>query len=133
MNSFRACLFSAALLVFLALAAAVQPAVAQAAHGKQVHHQAIPAGKTCSDCHKMTYAQWKGSLHGANGVECTVCHGEITAQSVAATPALSVCDTCHTEQVAQLNSDPFKHGKTCVTCHSPHTFKGHPKAAKVGN
>ena len=132
MNSFRARMFSPALLVFLVLAAAVQPAIAQKAHARQEHHQAIPAGKTCSSCHKMTYAQWKGSPHGASDVQCTVCHGEITAQSVAATPALSVCETCHSEQVAQLNSDPFKQGKTCVTCHSPHTFTGHQKVASVG-
>lgn len=80
----------------------------------------------------MTYAQWKSSPHGAADVQCTVCHGEITAQSVAATPALSVCETCHAEQVAQLKSDPFKQGKTCVTCHKPHTFLGHPKAPPVG-
>ena len=133
MNSFRALLISSALLVFLVLAAAVQPAMAQEAHARQEHHQAIPAGKTCSDCHKMTYAQWKGSPHGASDVQCTVCHGEITAQSVDATPALSACDTCHAEQVAQLKSDPFKQGKTCVNCHQPHTFLGHPKAAPVGN
>ena len=133
MNSFRALLFSSALLVFLVLAAAVQPAMAQEAHARQEHHQAIPAGKTCSDCHKMTYAQWKDSPHGASDVQCTVCHGEITAQSVDATPALSACDTCHAEQVAQLKSDPFKQGKTCVNCHQPHTFLGHPKAAPVGN
>jgi hypothetical protein len=133
MNHFRACLFSSALLVFLVLAAAVQPANAQQAHARQEHHQAIPAGKTCSSCHVLTYNQWKGSPHGASGVECTVCHGEITAQIVTATPALSACDTCHSEQVAQLKSDPFKQGKTCVTCHSPHTFLGHPKAPPAGN
>ena len=133
MNCFRACLFSSTLLVFLVSAAAVQPATAQAVHARQMHHQAIPAGKTCSSCHKLTYEQWKGSTHGANGVECTVCHGEITAQSVSTPPALSVCETCHAEQVAQLKSDPFKQGKTCVTCHSPHTFRGHPKAAPAGN
>jgi hypothetical protein len=132
MNSFRARLFSPALLVFLVSAAAVQPAIAQQAHARQEHHQAIPAGKTCSDCHGMTYAQWKVSPHGASGVECTVCHGEITAQSVAVPPALSVCDTCHTEQVAQLKSDPFMKGKTCVTCHSPHTFMPHLKVPPAG-
>jgi hypothetical protein len=131
MNTFRTCLFSSALLVFFGLAAAVQPAIAQKAHAEQKHHQAIPAGKTCSSCHGMTYAQWKDSPHGANGVECTVCHGEITAESVSATPALSTCEACHTDQVAQLKSDPFKKGKTCVSCHSPHTFRGHPKAAPV--
>ena len=129
MNSFRACLFTPALLVFLVSAAAVQPAIAQKAHAIQAHHQAIPAGKTCSNCHGMTAAQWKDSPHGANGVECTVCHGEITAESVAATPALSTCETCHGDQVAQLKTDPFKKGKTCVSCHQPHTFLGHPKVA----
>lgn len=132
MNSFRTSLFSSALFAFLVLAAALQPAVAQKPQAKQEHHQAIPAGKTCSDCHKMTFAQWKAGPHGANDVQCTVCHGEITAQTVAATPALSVCETCHTEQVAQLKSDSFMKGKTCVNCHQPHTFMGHPKAAAAG-
>ena len=132
MNRFSASLLSSALFVFLVLAAAVQPAIAQEAHAGQKHHQAIPAGKTCGDCHKMTYAQWKDSPHGAAEVQCTVCHGEITAQSVAMPPALSVCETCHTEQVAQLKTDPFKKDKTCVSCHQPHTFLGHPKAASAG-
>jgi hypothetical protein len=132
MNTRRAFLFSSALLVLFVLAAAVQPAIAQKAHGIQEHHQTIPAGKTCSSCHQMTYAQWKGSPHGTNDVQCTVCHGEITAQSVAATPALSVCAPCHAEQVAHLKSDPFMKGKTCVTCHPPHTFMPHKKAAVAG-
>lgn len=106
-----------------------KPAFAQKAHAMQAHHQAIPAGKTCSSCHGLTYAQWKASPHGANGVDCTVCHGEITAQSVAATPALSVCDTCHSDRVAQLKSDPFMKGKTCVSCHQAHIFVEHKKAA----
>jgi len=132
MNTLRAFLFSSALLVLLVLAAAVQPAIAQTAHGMQAHHQTIPAGKTCSSCHKMTYTQWKGSPHGAGDVQCTACHGEITAQSVAATPALSVCEACHTEQVAQLKSDPFMKRKTCVTCHPPHGFMVHKKAVATG-
>jgi len=132
MNTLRAFWFSSALLVLLVLAAAVQPAIAQKTHGIQEHHQTIPAGKTCSSCHQMTYAQWKGSPHGTNDVQCTVCHGEITAQSVTATPALSVCAPCHAEQVATLKSDPFMKGKTCVTCHPPHTFMPHKKAAVAG-
>ncbi len=129
MNTLRAFLFGPVLLVLLALAAAVQPAIAQKAHATQKYHQVIPAAKTCSSCHQMTYTQWKSSPHGANDVQCTVCHGEITAQSVSATPALSTCDTCHAEQVAQLKSDPFMQGKTCATCHPPHTFMPHKKAA----
>lgn len=132
MNCFRAYLFSSALLAFLVLGAAVQPAIAQKAHAEQAHHQAIPAGKTCSSCHELTYAQWKASPHGASGIECTMCHGEITAQSVTATPALSVCETCHSDQVAQLKSDPFMKDKTCVSCHEPHTFMPHKKVTLVG-
>ncbi len=132
MHAFRAFLFSSVFVVLLVLAAAVQPAIAQKAQATQKHHQAIPSGKTCSDCHKMTFDQWKGSPHGASDVQCTVCHGEITAEKVAATPALNVCNTCHAEQVAQLNSDSFMKGKTCVTCHPPHTFMPHKKAAAAG-
>lgn len=132
MKSFRARMLSPALLVCFLSAVAVQPAIAQQAHAVLQHHQMIPAGKTCSSCHKMTDAQWKSSPHGASGVECTMCHGDITAQTVAATPALSVCETCHAEQVAQLKSDSFKKGKTCVSCHEPHTFLGHPKATAAG-
>jgi hypothetical protein len=132
MNTLRVFLFSCVLLVLLVLAAAVQPAIAQKRHATQKHHQAIPAGKTCASCHQMTNAQWKASPHGANDVQCTVCHGEITAQSVAATPALSTCETCHAEQVAQLKSDPFMRRKTCVSCHEPHTFMPHKQAAAAG-
>jgi len=92
----------------------------------------IPAGDTCSTCHKAIYDQWKASPHGANGVECTVCHGEPTSPDFAGMPALSTCDTCHTDQVAQLKSDPFMKGKTCVSCHQAHTFVEHKKAAPAG-
>ena len=132
MNSIGVRIFGLILFVFLVLAIAVQPTIAQQDQAKHIVHRLIPAGDTCSNCHKVVYDQWKASPHGANEVECTVCHGEITAQSVAAPPALSVCDTCHGEQVAQLKSDPFMKGKTCVNCHSPHTFLGHPKAAPAG-
>lgn len=129
MHTRRALLFVSLLLVLLVFSAAVQPAMAQKTRAMQKHHQPIPAGKTCIDCHKAKYAQWKASPHGANGVECTACHGEVTAQTVAATPALSTCDTCHAEQAAQLKSDEFMKGKTCVTCHPPHAFVPHKKAA----
>ena len=132
MNRFCARMLSPALFFFLALSVAVQPAIAQQAHAKQEHHQAIPAGKTCSSCHKMTYAQWKASPHAANGVECTVCHNEPTSKDFAGMPALSTCATCHGDQVAQLKSDPFMSGKTCVSCHQAHIFVEHKKAAPAG-
>ena len=132
MNSFRVRLFSPALFVFLALAIAAQPAIAQQDQAKPIHHRLIPAGDTCATCHKALYDQWKASPHSANGVECTTCHGETTAQDFAGTPALSTCDTCHSDQVAQLKSDAFMKGKTCVNCHQAHTFVEHKKAAPAG-
>jgi DnaJ-class molecular chaperone len=77
----------------------------------------------------VVYEQWKASPHAANSVECSVCHGETTAKDFAGKPALSTCDNCHTEQVAQLKSDPFMKGKTCVSCHQAHIFVEHKKAA----
>ena len=129
MNSFCARMFGLTLFVFLVLAIAVQPAIAQQDQAKHIYHRLIPAGKTCSDCHKVIYDQWKASPHAANGVECTVCHGETTSGlEFAGTPALSVCDTCHSDQVAQLKSDPFMKGRTCGSCHQAHTFVEHKKA-----
>ncbi len=135
MKPFRARLFSSVLLVLLvllALTAAVQPAIAQSKGGQpsQKRHQKIPPGKDCSSCHKKTYAEWKAGPHGVNDVQCTVCHGNVP-ESVMAKPALSVCDACHAELVAQLKADPFmnQQRKTCVTCHPPHALKPHQVAS----
>ena len=132
MNGFRARLFSSAVFVFLFLAIAVQPAIGQQEQGKHIHHRLIPAGDTCATCHKAVYDQWKASPHGANGIECTVCHGETTATDFAAIPALSTCGTCHDDQVAQLKSDPFMKDRTCVSCHQAHIFVEHKKAPPQG-
>ena len=129
MNRFCARMFGLTLLVFLVLAIAVQPANAQLDQAKHIYHRLIPAGDTCATCHKPIYDQWKASPHAANGVECTVCHGETTAPDFAGTPGLSTCEACHTDQVAQLKSDPFMKGKTCVSCHQAHVFVEHKKAA----
>ena len=132
MNSFCARTFGLTPFVFLFLVLAVQPGLAQQDQARHIVHRLIPAGDTCSTCHKAVYDQWKASPHAANGVECTVCHGETTAPDFAGTPALSACDSCHTDQVAQLKSDPFMKGKTCVSCHQAHTFVEHKKAAPAG-
>ncbi len=129
MNRFCARMFGFILFVFLFSAIALQPAHAQLDQAKHVMHRLIPAGDTCATCHKAIYDQWKASPHGANGVECTICHGETTAKDFAGTPALSTCDTCHTDQVAQLKSDPFMSGRTCVSCHQAHAFVEHKTAA----
>jgi hypothetical protein len=125
-------MFGLALFGFLVLAVAARPAMAQQAQPTHVHHRLIPAGDTCATCHKGIYDQWKASPHAANSVECTVCHGETTAPDFAGKPGLSTCETCHTDQVAQLKSDPFMNGKTCVSCHQPHVFVEHKKATPAG-
>ena len=133
MHTRRALLFISLSLVLVVLA--IQPAMAQGTKATQKRHGAIPAGKTCVDCHKAKFAEWKASPHGKNDVQCSTCHGEVTAMTVAATPALSTCDTCHADQAKQLKSDAFMKGKTCVTCHPPHSFVPHGKtmaAAKAG-
>lgn len=130
MNRFCAYLFGSALLAFLFLAAGVQPAISQQDGAPHVFHRGIPAGDTCATCHKAIYDQWKAGPHGANGVECTVCHGDPATPDFAGMPAFSACDTCHSDQVAQLKVDPFLKGKTCTTCHQAHGFTVHKTAAK---
>lgn len=129
MTRFRACMFGFALLALFFFAASFQPAMAQQEHPTHIFHRLIPAGDTCATCHKAVYDQWKQSPHAANSVECTVCHGETTAKDFVGTPALSTCAMCHADQVAQLKSDPFMKGKTCVSCHQAHVFVEHKKAA----
>ena len=132
MNRFCARMFGLTLFAFLFLAIAVHPAMAQQEKATHIFHRLIPAGDTCATCHKAIYDQWKASPHAANGVECTVCHGETTAKDFAGIPALSTCANCHGDQVAQLKSDPFMKGKTCVSCHQAHIFVEHKKAATAG-
>ncbi len=132
MKSFCTRMFGFTLFAFLFLAIAARPAMAQQDQAKHIHHRLIPAGDTCATCHKALYDQWKASPHAANSVECTVCHGETTAPDFAGTPALSTCETCHSDQVAQLKTDPFMNGKTCVSCHQAHIFVEHKKAAPAG-
>ncbi len=132
MNRFYARMFVLALFVCLFSAIAVRPAMGQQDQAKHVFHRGIPAGDTCATCHKAIYDQWKASPHSANGVECTVCHGEPASADFAGMPALSTCANCHGDQVAQLKSDPFMNGKTCVSCHQAHIFVEHKKAAPAG-
>jgi hypothetical protein len=125
-------MFGFTLFALLFFAAAVQPASAQQEHAKPIHHRLIPAGDTCATCHKGIYDQWKASPHAANSVECTVCHNDTTSPDFTGAPTLSTCETCHSDQVAQVKSDPFMKGKTCVSCHQAHKFVEHPKVPTAG-
>ena len=131
MNRFCPRMFGFTLFVFLFSAVAVQPSMAQQEQATHVMHRLIPAGDTCATCHKAVSDQWKASPHAANGVECTVCHGETTAKDFAGKPGLSTCEACHADQVAQLKSDTFMNGKTCVSCHQAHAFVEHKKTPAV--
>jgi hypothetical protein len=131
-NCFRQCMFGIAVFLFLFLAAAVQPSIAQQEQPTHIFHRLIPAGNTCETCHKAIFAQWKASPHAENGLECTVCHGETTAPDFAGKPGLGACESCHSDQVAQLKTDAFMKGKTCVTCHLAHIFTMHKKTAAAG-
>lgn len=103
MNTLRTRLFSSVLLVLLALAAAVQPAITQLTpqparppESWERPHQKIPPGKDCSSCHPKIYAEWKAGPHGKNDVQCSVCHGNVT-EKLTDKPPLSVCGGCHAE------------------------------------
>ncbi len=125
-------MFGSVPLLFLFWAVTVQTSMAQQDEATHIVHRLIPAGDTCSTCHKAVYEQWKASPHAANGIECTMCHGETTAKDFAGKPGLSTCETCHADQVAQLKTDPFMKGRTCVNCHQAHIFVEHKKAATAG-
>ena len=128
MNGSRARIFGSTLSVLFFFAAGVQLSIAQQDNAPHVVHRGIPAGDTCATCHKAIYDQWNASPHAANGIDCTGCHGEPASKEFAGMPALGACDSCHSDQVAQLKSDPFMKGRTCVSCHQAHTFVEHKKA-----
>jgi hypothetical protein len=96
----------------------------------QKKHPKVAAGKDCADCHKKEVQQWHAGPHGANGVKCLVCHGDIQ-ENFMAKPPLNRCQGCHDRQFTQLTSDPFMKGKTCFTCHPAHALQPH-KAAGNG-
>ena len=70
-----------------------------------------PANGPCLDCHAALtpniVEDWKLSRHAAEGVDCSVCHGQ--AHSTAADPGLAgvptpdTCAVCHPDRVAQFS------------------------------
>jgi hypothetical protein len=110
MKTVRTRLLSSVLLVLLALTVAVQPAMTQSPQPgrapeslERKPHQKIPAGKDCSSCHTKIYAEWKAGPHGKNGVQCSVCHGNVT-EKLTAKVSLSVCGECHSEHALKGRS-----------------------------
>lgn len=103
-------------------------AVRKPAAKAAVKHPKIEPQQECSDCHEDEFNQWQSSRHGLNQVKCLVCHGSVQENFIAK-PSPARCEACHDQKFAQLKSDPFMKGKSCFTCHPPHTLRPHPTAA----
>ena len=107
-----------------------------------------PAGSVCIQCHgtlppklSMSVTLWKTSVHGENGIGCTICHGGDAQDAMrsmspergfrgipAPTSVASLCGGCHMGvNKFYLNSAHGKAvgagGPTCVTCHGSHGIK----------
>jgi predicted CXXCH cytochrome family protein len=96
-------------------------------------HPKVEAAQDCETCHRETtpaiVERWEKSPHGKNSVKCFVCHGSLGAAEFTTRPAMSKCDSCHSEQVATMSSSlPMMQGKTCFTCHDPHALNPHAAA-----
>ena len=79
------------------------------------------ASEACIGCHRgKGMHQWQASLHAAEGVGCTDCHGVHEASD-----AEAACQECHGEQVARFrlpSHHPLPEGKmSCDSCHNVHS------------
>ncbi|MBI5944037.1 MAG: hypothetical protein HY864_06685 [Chloroflexi bacterium] len=80
----------------------------------------------CGSCHTNTrfgWAEWEGSTHYQNGMDCTNCHDPHSASVKMALgkDASQLCIACHEE--ASMNFPYSKHnqeGVTCIDCHLEH-------------
>ncbi len=119
--------------------------------GMQIPRPAIAAGaqeSVCIQCHSalpaklsMSVKFWKTSVHGENGISCTICHGGDPQDALrsmspergfrgipAPTSVASLCGGCHMGvNKFYMNSAHGKAlgagGPTCVTCHGSHGIK----------
>lgn len=76
------------------------------------------ANETCRNCHTVTYAEFRVSLHEANDMLCTSCHYAHT-NGLRFETEVAQCLNCHSHQL-----DDFAHashvqarGMTCRNCH----------------
>jgi len=90
------------------------------------------ADKACLKCHDTNtdrIARHSGMHANSAQVNCLTCHS--IHSSAAFTPHLlvknqiSLCNTCHTTQVASFRNKPYAHrlgrgGMACTSCHEPH-------------
>ena len=77
----------------------------------------------CGTCHTNTrfgWAEWEGSTHYQNGMDCTNCHDPHSASVKigTGTDASQLCITCHKEMnVDSTHGKHAQNGVTCVDCH----------------
>jgi len=91
-------------------------------------HPAITNAQQCADCHGVEFEQWKTSKHGQGLVKCLVCHGAVDSNFIPK-PGAGRCLACHGEMVRNLNTAAPTKGKTCFSCHSPHSLDPHARPA----
>jgi DmsE family decaheme c-type cytochrome len=90
------------------------------------------ADETCLLCHDKSTDRMSRSagVHAnSEAVNCLSCHSIHSAdpqsESLVAKPQEALCGTCHSTQVATMQSKPYAHrlgrgGLQCTTCHEPH-------------
>ena len=90
------------------------------------------ADKVCLKCHDngTDRISRHGGMHANSPqVNCLTCHSIHSAVSkephLLAKEQISLCNTCHTTQVASFRNKPYAHrigrgGMACTSCHEPH-------------
>jgi hypothetical protein len=99
---------------------------------------AAPAAEPCVNCHKLVtpniVSDWQLSKHSANGVACSVCHGDqhTSAADVgkANIPTPATCGNCHPDRVAQFTAG--KHANAWAAMKAMPTIHWQPMALIEG-
>ena len=101
----------------------------------------VPAclmAQDCIECHKSAtpsiVTDWELSMHSANGVECSVCHGggHVSASDVAKAqiPTPETCIQCHERQVKEFSAG--KHAAAWTAMKAMPTAHAQPVAMMEG-
>ncbi|GAB4478840.1 MAG: hypothetical protein Kow00124_23700 [Anaerolineae bacterium] len=75
------------------------------------------ANASCQNCHTVTYAEYRASLHEAAGLQCTSCHYSHT-NGLRLENELDQCLNCHGHQLDDFaHSSHVNAGLVCRNCH----------------
>lgn len=79
----------------------------------------------CTNCHKQTAEEWKGTVHAEAGIQCISCHLSHT-QDLRVTSD-QVCETCHRDSVQDpLHTAHWLGEAGCTSCHMAGGTAGSP-------